>query len=402
MLDAAHIWFHIGGMKDETEDQRLVSRWALPGSLAAHLLVAALLIFGLPLPSFEPEPEEAIAVDLVPPPEQQQAEPAPSAEEAKPEEPQQAEAEPPPPAEEAKPEEPLQAEAEPPPVAEEAKTEEPQQAEADPPPSAEEAKPEEPQQAEAEPPPPAEEAKPEEPQQAEAEPPPSAEEAKPEEPQQAETEPPPSGGDEVPPPVTVLQPVFQYGETDAGPREAPDGNSAEDGSAAPAAQPDKPEPAEQPVALTAGPAGEASPAGTPGMPAAEPSDVEKVQESVPQPKEAKKLFSREATGNPIATTAMAGVPRGVRAGRLCVTELREQLQNGLPPYYPDLLPSFRLDEGRTVIDATKAAFRMNGEWYDLSYRCEVDTNATKVTAFAFRVGAALPPSEWRRRGLPLR
>ena len=98
---------------------------------------------------------------------------------------------------------------------------------------------------------------------------------------------------------------------------------------------------------------------------------------------------------------MADVPRGVRAGRLCVTELREQLQNGLPPYYPDLLPSYRLEEG-TVIDVPTAAFRVAGEWYDLSYRCEVDTNATRVVAFAFRVGGLLPRSEWTRRKLPAR
>jgi hypothetical protein len=138
------------------------------------------------------------------------------------------------------------------------------------------------------------------------------------------------------------------------------------------------------------------------MPQAEPSDAEKPQESALLPRPAKKLFSRQATGNPIATTAMGAVPRGVRGGRLCVTELREQLQNGLPPYYPDLLPSPRLDEGVTVIDAPGVAFRMNGQWFDLSYRCEVDADATKVVAFAFRVGDALPQSEWRRRGLPLR
>ncbi len=117
--------------------------------------------------------------------------------------------------------------------------------------------------------------------------------------------------------------------------------------------------------------------------------------------EAKKLFSQKATGDVIATTAMGDVPRGVRAGRLCVTELREQLQNGLPPYYPDLLPSYRLEEG-TIIDVPTAAFRVAGEWYDLSYRCEVDANATRVVAFAFRVGSLLPRSEWRRRKLPAR
>ena len=113
------------------------------------------------------------------------------------------------------------------------------------------------------------------------------------------------------------------------------------------------------------------------------------------------MFSQSATGDVLAMTAMGNLPRGVRAGRLCVTELREQLQNGLPPYYPDLLPSSRLEEG-TVIDVPEAAFRMNGEWYDLGYRCEVDTDATKVVGFALRVGDLLPPSEWRRRGLPLR
>ena len=127
-------------MKDEIEDQRRAFSWALPGSLAVHLIVAGLVIFGLPLPLPQPEEEQAIKVDLVPPPAEQ-AEPAPSAEEAKPEEPKQAEAEPPPPAEEAKPEEPKQAEAEPPPSAEEAKPEEPKQAEAEPPPPAEEANP---------------------------------------------------------------------------------------------------------------------------------------------------------------------------------------------------------------------------------------------------------------------
>lgn len=424
-------------MKDESEDQRRVSRWGLPASLAVHLSIAALVIFGLPVPFSQPEEEQAMEVELVPP----EAEPLPPAEQAKPEEPEQAKAEPPPaeedpkqaesqpppaleeakpedlqqpeggpppPAEQAKPEEPKQAEAEPPPPAGEKKPQEPKQAKAEPPPSAEEAKPEEPKQAEAEPPPPVEEAKPEEPEPAKAEPPPPAEEAKPEEPKQAKAEPPPTADEAKaeepeqakagpPPSMSVLQPVFQYGEKDAGPREAPDGNSAEEGSAPPPAEPDKQEPADQPVALTAGAAGEASPGGTPDKPAA--SGVEIVEESVPQPEEAKRLFSQKATSNPIATTAMGNVPRGVRGGRLCVTELREQLENGLPPYYPEILPSYRLGEG-TVIEIRKAAFRVGGQWYDLSYRCEVDANATKVVGFAFSVGAPLPPSEWRRRGLP--
>jgi hypothetical protein len=298
-------------MKDDKEDRRRVSRWALPGSLAVHLLVVLLVIFGLPVPLFEPEDEQAINVDLVPPSKT----------------PEKAGAKPPPPA--TTPEKP--------------KDEKPEKA--DKPPEGDEA---------------------------------------------AKTAAEP-----------VLQPVVQFGEKDAGPRQSPDGNSAKEGSASPNAErePDKKEPAE-PQALTAGkPSGEAAPPpGAPGAPLPKPTQAAKKQEAA-KPEEAKRLFSQKATGDVIATTAMGDVPRDVRAGRLCVTELREQLQNGLPPYYPDLLPSYRLEEG-TVIDVPTAAFRVAGAWYDLSYRCEVDANATKVVAFAFRVGGLLPRSEWRRRKLP--
>jgi hypothetical protein len=298
-------------MKDDKEDERRVSRWALPGSLAAHLLVALLVIFGLPLQLFEPEEEQAVKVDLVPPPKPPEKKP---------------EAEPPPP------------------------PEKPDEKKAD-------------------------------------KPPPKGSEAA----RAAATQP-------------VLRPVFQFGEKDAGPRQSPDGNSPQEGSASPEAErkPDKKYVA-RPRELTADkPKGQAAPPpGAPETPSPKPTQAPRKQEAA-KPEEAKRLFSQKATGDMNATIAMGDIPRGVRAGRLCVTELREQLRNSLPPYYPDLLPSYRLDEGTTVIDAPRAAFRVAGEWYDLSYRCEVDANATKVVAFAYRVGAPLPPSEWERRKLPAR
>jgi hypothetical protein len=332
-------------MKDDKEDQRGVSRWALPGSVAVHLLVVLLIIFGLPLPLFEAEDEQAINVDLVPPPKA----------------PEKAKAEPPPPAK---------------------RSEKPEEKKAD--------------------------------------------------------KPPPEGNEAAKAaPQPVLNPVFQFGEKDAGPRQSPDGNSAQEGSASPEPErePDKQEPAKPPAvardapdsnsaedasaspeterepdkkdvagpqALTADKSTDqaAPPQIAPKTPAPKPTQAAKKQEAA-KPREAKKLFSQKATGEINATTAMADLPRDVRAGRLCVTELREQLQNGLPPYYPDLLPSYRLEEG-TVIDVPTAAFRVAGEWYDLSYRCQVDANATRVVDFAFRVGGLLPRSEWRRRKLPAR
>lgn len=284
-------------------------RWALPASLAVHLLIAALVIFGLPVSLLRPQ-EEAIKVDLVPPPK---------------------------PSEEAK----------------------------------------------IEPSPPAEESRSEKPQEADAEvPSPAVNDA---------------ARDGVSP---VLRPVFQFGEKDAGPREAADGNSAEDSSASATApgDPDKQGLAE-PLAVTAVEApDQAAQPGTPEIPAPKPADAVKVQKPS-QLQEAKTLFSQKITGDPIATTAMRDVPRGVRAGRLCVTELRAQLLNALPPYFPDLLPSDELTGG-TVIEIPNTAFRANRKWYDLSYRCEVDKDAMKVVSFAFHVGDPVPRSEWERRALP--
>jgi hypothetical protein len=197
----------------------------------------------------------------------------------------------------------------------------------------------------------------------------------------------------------MLAPVFQFGERDAGPREAVDGNSAKDGSASPEtkSEPDEKEIAQPPALAADGPENLALPPGKP-EPATEPGQATETQEA-PELDEAERLYSQKATGDVTATSAMHDLPRDVRAARLCVTELREQLKNSLPPYFPDLLPSYRL-AGGTVLDVRKAAFRTNGRWYDLSYRCEVDTDATKVVSFALSVGAPVPPDEWKRRGLP--
>lgn len=330
-------------------------RWALPGSVALHLLIAAFLIFDLPTPLQQPAEEQAIAVELVPP----QEEPAPAKEE------------------------------------------------------------------------------------------PAKEEPKPEKPEEAKAESLPEGPAEAAR-AELLRPVFQFGERDAGPRQALDGNSAEDGGAPAAPQPDAAsaeaaeaaarstdaqretpeaqalaapeaiadsEQAEDVAALPTAPReAERQEAPEPGTenpatpdavvrlpeksetPTPKPTDTEATP-SAPKLQPAERLYSQSASGDSVATTAMSGLPRAARGGQLCVTELREQLLRGSPPYFPDLLPSYPLISG-TVIEVANAAFRVRGRWFDLGFRCEVDANATKVLSFAFRVGAPLPRSEWVRRGLP--
>jgi hypothetical protein len=150
--------------------------------------------------------------------------------------------------------------------------------------------------------------------------------------------------------------------------------------------------------LTAKPSDQGSQPAAAENPAAKPASAAEVASTL-KLKQAKKLFSPTVNGDLTATIAMGGLPRSVRAGRLCVTELREQLRHASPPYHPDLLPSFKLEEG-TVMEIPNAPFRAEGKWYDLRYRCEVNREATQVVSFAFRVGNAVPPSEWARLGLP--
>jgi hypothetical protein len=321
--------------------KRFLSGWTLPASVVVHSLIAALLIFGLPGSLSQPQEEEAIKVDLVPPP---------------------------------KPEE--KAKVEPPPAEK---------------PKAERAEPEKPKP---------EKPKPEE--KAKAEPSPAAEKAKPAKPTEAKVEKPAPKSDEAAQAsrIPALRPVFKFGEKDAGPRMSPKGNSPEEGSA-PAAvppEPDKQEPA-GPAALTAaGASGQAPPPGAQANAAAPMVEAAKAGKSAKKLELAKRLFSRSASGDPLAMTAMAGVPRSERGGQLCVTELREQLMHAVPPFFPEFLPKPG-PEDDDVIEISDA-FRAEGQWYDLSFRCEVDKDATEVVSFAFQVGRPIPPGEWNRRGFP--
>lgn len=307
-------------------------RWNLGGGLSAsvivHVAVVALLVFGLPPLSLPEAPqEEAIAVELVPPPE---------------------------------------------PVAEE-----PEEAQAQPPPEPPAEEPAPP------PPPPAETPPPEEP-------PPSVEE----EPQQAQTE-TPSSQAEQPSPQRVLDPVVQYGETDSGPRESPEGDSAQE--AASAETEAEAEPEAQPPALPEVLAAQG--AGSLSLHLADPAATEAPTEDE-RPDETDMLFSRESTSEVVATRAVGNLTRDVRGRELCASQLSAQLRRGSPPYFASQVPSLRLPEGSTVIDMRREAFQANGQWYNVSFRCEVDADATRVVSFAYRVGAPVPRDQWAARGFP--
>ena len=378
--------------------------WGIPASILLHVVLVAAFFVHLPVDQPEPEKEESVQVEIVPPPEEPEKKP----EEQKPAEKKAEQKKP----EEKKPPEPVKQQeakkAEPPPPPPEPPKQEAQK-QAPPPP------PPEPPKQEAkklEPPPPRAE-KP-------AEPPKSTDQAK---------------GQSLP----VLRPVFEFGEKDGGPKKSQTGNASKETTSPPAeskADAEVAEPVKQakeaPVTLEAPPANpvpddihlpevgiaaanerkngpvagasldatktEIVTAPPTASPKSDPSKTPTAGKPVELTK-AKTLFSQSETDDPVATTAMGSIPRGVRAGQLCATELSFQLWHASPPYPADLVRPYRLSSG-SVLEVKRSEFRANAQWYDLSFRCELNEDATKVISFAFEIGAPVPRSEWRKRGFP--
>lgn len=362
------------------ERRGLMLRWGLPASVVAHLLVVTFLLITLPVPQNAAPEEPVVNVDIVDPP-REQVTPEPEVEaEVTLEEPEQALPEEQATEEEQSAEEQQQPEPaeEEPPAVEEPEAEEPAVPEPETP-ETEEPQPEEPAVDEPQP----------EPEQA------GEEQPQPEEPaaeEQAQEEPAPqpdssAGEREGQSAIETLDPVFEFGEADSGPREQFDGNSAADGGLV-----------EDVPAEVTSPFGELT-ADVP-TPSARPEDGPRisVMPDADLP-EAERLFSTEDTSSSSATRAMANIPRGDRGADLCATELREQLRNATPAYWPELLPAYRLGEG-TVIDVRDGAFRAQGQWFDLAFRCEVDADVRRVVSFAFQVGEPIPRSQWQARGFP--
>ena len=362
-------------MKDEERERRRNLLWGLPASLILHALIIALAVYSLPKPPQQPQQEQTVNVALVPPPDQPKPKPAPA----------------PPPKE----------------------------------PTAEK--------------------------------PPETKVEKPPE-QNVEKPQPTEKQLRKPPPIEVLKPVFQFGDKDSGPRKSLDGASAQDNSPSPAkdddskppvvpkdaetkaaASPDSGESAKvdqkpaavakdiEPTQDAAAPATPLTSAGGDGeielptsaqAPQDRPENVPKsVKVSKPVKANARtpgstnvvaaraysglpgvrKLYSKGATGSAFATTAMDGMTRDQRVDNLCASAMQQQLLDA--SYFPDLVPRIPVKTGN-VFDVPNATFHAQGRWYWLSFRCEIDTDATKVLSLNLRVGAAIPPDEQTRLGLP--
>jgi hypothetical protein len=375
-------------MKDETRDRLRDLLWGLPASLILHALIAALVVYGLPTTPRSPQEEQAVNVSLVPPPDQPKPKPAPVPS------PREAKAEKPP----------------------ERKVEKP------------------PEQNVEKPPPP--EKQPRKPSPIEVLKPVFRFGDKDTGPRKsldggsAQDNSPPRARDDDSKPSVVPKDAEDEFAAPADSEEQADATK----DAKPAQDVEKQAAATQEADKHEAVAHDADKqtAAVPTLPAAAGSNGEielptSVEAPRPRPANASKprsarrpgsmdvavatsegvsglpgvrrLYSQGASGDALATTSMAGVPRDKRAAKLCASALQQQLLDA--SYFPDLVPLVLLKAGN-ILDVPEAAFHMGTTWYGLSFRCEVDTDATRVLSFNFRVGTAIPREEWARLGLPIR
>ncbi len=261
---------------------------------------------------------------------------------------------------------------------------------------------------------------PPEPEEQPPEPEPEEEEPEPEPEPQSEDQAQASQPDAPPPPIPVLRPVYEFAETDTGPKPdpkdltitQPDQPETDTAEAEESQTPEQQEPAAAEPILSA-PQSEQVEAVTEQAEAVErivallTEQTESEQEPATlAPEEetdakvltpAELLYTDAIREDPTFRTAMNGLPRSRRAGLLCMTEMRDQLRAAQRP--PEYLPSFSLPGG-TVMEPREAAFRSGGQWFDLAFRCELNLEVTRVLKFSYRIGDAIPRSQWAQRGFP--
>jgi len=385
-------------MKGETVERRRTLMWALPASLILHALIAAFLIYGLPTFPEQPPEEQPVNVALVPPPEPPKPKPAPAPPPPKPE----AQKPPEQKVEKPAPEKPSTIDVLKPVFQFGDKDTGPRKSldggsaqdnasskDNDPKPT---------------------------PKDAESKPAPAADPAKPAEPAKPDEK-----------PVTDAKETEPAQEKPAEDTSKPEADKQEAG----APEADKQGSAAEMALATPGDEGEIELPASAQAPRARPENVPKSNPAKvaksgggaagePSSKDVaeaasraysslpgvRKLFSQGATGDVFATNSMADVPRDQRGARLCASVLEQELRGA--SYSPQLIPSIPLKAGN-VLDAPDTAFRTATTWYHLSFRCGVDTDATRVMSFAFRVGVAATSEEsaflereaHRRRGPPV-
>lgn len=120
---------------------------------------------------------------------------------------------------------------------------------------------------------------------------------------------------------------------------------------------------------------------------------------------ARTLHSESVLANPRSRgtrEALKTLEAGERIEQLCNLEAMSQIHAWKAEFEPDRVVAYAMASTKltkSALEAEGAAFRSRKQWYGLRFRCEMAANG-KVAGFQFRVGEAIPRSEWAAHDLP--
>ena len=120
---------------------------------------------------------------------------------------------------------------------------------------------------------------------------------------------------------------------------------------------------------------------------------------------ARTLHSESVLANPRSRgtrEALKTLEVSERIEQLCNLEAMSQIHAWKAEFEPDRIVAYAMAGTKltkSALEAEGAAFRSRKQWYGLRFRCEMAANG-KVAGFQFRVGEAIPRSEWAAHDLP--
>lgn len=92
-----------------------------------------------------------------------------------------------------------------------------------------------------------------------------------------------------------------------------------------------------------------------------------------------------------------------RREQICALEAMEQVRENIPEYRPTRLVPYALKNTQhrgTEIFAPAGALRSDHVWYEISYRCQLNTAGDQVDGFEYVLGPPIDRKRWDELGLP--
>lgn len=160
------------------------------------------------------------------------------------------------------------------------------------------------------------------------------------------------------------------------------------------------EPAPRPAAPSPAPIAPSSP-----MPSATPPAPAATPQTPPAMIRPSRMLSAARLADPRSREARAILAQTApedRAIQLCSLEATAQVAVWNPALRPDMVVAYAMAEiafAADTLTADGAAVRSGGRWYLLRFVCSLDPGRGRVTAFAFRVGEAIPKRLWADHAL---